>query len=388
MAKGRGKRGFWVYKRQSLALFVLFSFCGYLLFGRPLGLLGPPSGNEPILYEIPKNATVAFLAKDLHEKGLIAFPTVFRAFIRLTKQEKRIRAGYYYLPPRNSVVEMAFKLTAGKMATHTVTVPEGKASWEIYGILRRDFPLDSVIFDSLVRDPAFARSLGIQAEGTEGYLFPDTYILPWRITERDALRSLVNRFQQVVAELPKNSEMVTRYGLNGWVTLASIVQKEAAVNGEQRLIAGVFYNRLKQGWSLGADPTTRYVLRKLTGPLTAADLNVDSRYNTRRYAGLPPGPICNPGRNALMAALQPKKTEMMFFVAKDDGSREHYFSASNDKHNSFKALAAANREHRAEEADSLSMNSQFLQDKTSINPQGSNALIRSETTHTRIFATP
>lgn len=386
MAKSHAKRGFSGYKRPGLVLFILFGFCGYLFFGRPLGFLDSTRSNEPVLYEIPKNATVSFLARDLNAKGLIAFPRVFSIFIRLTGQEKRIRAGYYYLPPRNSVVEMAFKLTSGKMATHTVTLPEGKASWEIYQILRHDFPLDSVTFDSLVRDSGFAHSMGVEAPGIEGYLYPDTYILPWRITERDILRSLVNRFQQVASDLPQNSEVIKRHGIHGWVTLASIVEKEAAVNSEQRLIAGVFYNRLRLGWSLGADPTTRFALRKLTGPLSAADLNIDSRYNTRRYSGLPPGPVCNPGREALIAALQPRKTDMMFFVAKDDGSREHFFSASNEEHNIFKLQAAANRARREEESDSLAMNPPASQDKILMNTQTSAAIIRSETTHTRISA--
>ncbi len=313
-----------------------------------------PGSNEKILYEIPKNATLSSLARDLHDKGLIAFPEVFKVYFRLTGREKRIRAGFYYLPPRNSVVGMGSELNVENMATHTVTIPEGKTSWEIYGIFKRYFSLDSVTFDSLAHDSDFALSLGIHAHGVEGYLFPDTYILPWRITEQDIQRAMVKRFQEVAAKLPQNSEILRLYGEHGWVTLASIVEKEAAVSSEKSLIAGVFYNRLRLGWSLGADPTTRFALKKLTGPLSALDLDVNSPYNTRLYSGLPPGPVCNPGREALLAALEPRKTAMMFFVAKDDGSREHYFSASNLEHNAFKAMAAANRQRHEEELDSLS----------------------------------
>jgi len=380
-------------KKTSLSLWLGFAivigvlFCGYLLFGKPLGSLeASPSSNEKVLYEIPKNTSLSSLAQDLHAKGLIAFPEVFKVFFKLTGREKHIRAGFYYLPPRNSVVGMGAELRSENMATHTVTIPEGKASWEIYGIFKRYFSLDSVAFDSLVHDSSFALSLGIKAPGVEGYLFPDTYILPWRITEQDVLRCMVNRFQEVTAMLPPDSEVLKQYGTHGWVTLASIVEKEAAVSSEKRLIAGVFYNRLQQGWSLGADPTTRFALRKLTGPLSEADLDVNSPYNTRLYSGLPPGPVCNPGREALMAALQPQKTKMMFFVAKDDGSREHYFSSSNLEHNAFKALAAANRQRRQEELDSLSRNTSAPSDKTLSDTQNTGSVIHP--TNTRISAAP
>jgi len=379
----KGSAGLWL----GVFLVVGILFCGYLLFGKPLGSLGSPlSSNEKILYEIPKNTTLSSLAQDLHAKGLIAFPEVFKVFFRLTGREKRIRAGFYYLPPRNSVVGMAAELKSENMATHTVTIPEGKASWEIYGILERYFPLDSITFDSLVHDSNFALSLGIKAHGVEGYLFPDTYILPWRITEQDALRCMVNRFQDVASKLPQDSEVLKQYGSNGWVTLASIVEKEAAVSSEKRLIAGVFYNRLRLGWSLGADPTTRFALRKLTGPLTAADLDVNSPYNTRLYSGLPPGPVCNPGREALLAALRPEQTDMMFFVARDDGSREHYFSSSNLQHNAFKALAAENRQRREEELDSLSENASAPSDKTLSDTQNTDAA--KHPANTRISAAP
>ncbi len=326
---------------------------GYLLLGRSAGPVAESaetfSKDGLILYEVPRNATATFLAYDLHAKGLLPFPFIFKMFIRVTGQARRIRAGYYYLPPHNSVLELAYKLTSGKMATQTVTIPEGKTSWEIYGLLKAHFDIDSARFDSLVHSQSFAHSLGLKAPGLEGYLFPDTYILPYRISSEDVLRIMVRRFQQEIADLPHDSSAVLRrYGELGWVTLASIVEKEAAVRNEQALIAGVFFNRLQQGWTLGADPTVRYAVHKITGPLYVDDLNVNSPYNTRRFPGLPPGPICNPGKSALLAALQPENTKMMFFVAKDDGSHEHYFSATNEDHDRYKAMAADNR--RAQQA--------------------------------------
>jgi UPF0755 protein len=322
----------------------------FLLTSRPMtsphGLLVDPA-TQTLLYEVPPNIRPSALAADLHAKGLIDFPRTFRLFLRVTRRDRQIKAGFYTVKSRNSVLEMAWLLTSGKLATRSFTIPEGKASWEIYGILKKRFDLDSVTFDSLVNSPGFARELGINAPGLEGYLFPDTYVVPWKVSEREILRVLVKRFQEVAESMHPVSPVTDRYGINGWVTLASIVEKEAGVPSERKLIAGVFYNRLLQNWSLGADPTVRFIHRRLTGPLTVKDLNVNSPYNTRRFTGLPPGPICNPGKGALLAALNPEDTEMMFFVAKDNGSRQHFFSKNNTEHIRFKSVAAENRRSRS-----------------------------------------
>jgi UPF0755 protein len=309
------------------------------------GLEADPSTGD-VLYEVPPKASLSALSQDLQVKGLIPNAQVFRLFLRFSRQDKKIRAGYFYVRPSNSALEMTWKLTSGKMATQTVTIPEGKASWEIYSILKAKFPLDSLKFDSLVHSAEFARACGIQSPDLEGYLFPETYVLPWRVTERDVLKVMAKRFLAVEKEFDLDAPIYHKYGQRGWLTLASIVEKEAAVPQEQEPIAGVFWNRLNQGWSLGADPTVRFAVRKPVGPLLVSDLNCESPYNTRKFTGLPPGPICNPGRGALRAALRPLQTDKMYFVAKDDGSREHFFSVDNSNHMHFKDVAAANRVKR------------------------------------------
>lgn len=328
----------------------------YMLWGK--WPLFPDPDAPRVLYEVPEKTTARALVKDLHEQKLIAWPSALRFVLRVTGWETRIRAGYYYLSPRNSVMEIAMKLTSGEMATRAMTIPEGKASWEIFGIVDNYFPLDSLVFDSLVNSREFAASLGVESPTLEGYLYPDTYVVPWKLSERDLLAMLVGRFQEVLAELDlEDNEFVQKHGVHGLVTLASIVEKEAAVRREQRRIAGVFHNRLRKGWSLGADPTVRYAVRKMTATLRKDDLAVNSPYNTRRFTGLPPGPIANPGEAALRATLNPEKTRMMFFVAKDDGSREHFFTETYAEHNKYKDIAAQNRARlkllAAQRADSL-----------------------------------
>src|SRR5690606_37825777 len=146
--------------------------------------------------------------------------------------------------------------------------PEGERRWGIFGFLNNYFLRDALVCDSLVSAREFAASLGVDAPGLEGYLYPDTYVVPWKLKEKDLLAMLVNRFHEVVATMPlEDNDFIEEYGIHGLVTLASIVEKEAAVRREQRRIAGVFHNRLRKGWSLGADPTVRFAVRKMTATL-------------------------------------------------------------------------------------------------------------------------
>jgi len=342
---------------KAVVVFALMGAAGaYVLWGK-----WPPvhDADAPrVLYEVPGDISAGALVEDLHRQKLIAWPWALRLVLRVTGWERQLRAGYYYLAPRNSVMEVAVKLTSGEMATRAMTIPEGKASWEIFGILDNYFPLDKAVFDSLVDSPEFAASLGVKSPSLEGYLYPDTYIVPWKLTEQDLLAMLVNRFHEVLGGMDlEDNAFVQKHGVHGLVTLASIVEKEAAVRREQRLIAGVFHNRLRLGWSLGADPTVRFAVRKMTATLRKDDLAINSPYNTRRFVGLPPGPICSPGEAALRATLNPEKTRMMFFVAKDDGSREHFFTQTYAEHNKYKDIAAENRARfkalAAQRADSL-----------------------------------
>jgi UPF0755 protein len=342
---------------KAVVVFALMGATGaYVLWGK-----WPPVSDADtprVLYEVPGKISARALVEDLHKQKLIAWPWALRLVLRLTGWETKIRAGYYYLAPHNSVMDVAVKLTSGEMATRALTIPEGKASWEIFGILDNYFPLDKVVFDSLVNSREFAASLGVESPTLEGYLYPDTYIVPWKMTEQDLLAMLVNRFHEALGALDlEDNAFVQKHGVHGLVTLASIVEKEAAVRREQRMIAGVFHNRLRLGWSLGADPTVRFAVRKMTSTLRKDDLAINSPYNTRRFIGLPPGPICSPGLLALNATLNPQKTRMMFFVAKDDGSREHFFTETYAEHNKYKDIAAQNRARykalAAQRADSL-----------------------------------
>ena len=164
-----------------------------------------------------------------------------------------------------------------------------------------------------------------------GYHFPETYRFPEKVTEK----ALVERMVQSHLKLWKNitvPDSLKKYSHHEFITLASIVEREATLLSELTRISGVFHNRLRRGYPLGADPTVRFALKKFGGPLRVSELNCNSPYNTRRFPGLPPGPICSPGAGAIKAAVNPMTTRDLYFVAKWDGSGEHDFSETNAEH--------------------------------------------------------
>ena len=162
----------------------------------------------------------------------------------------------------------------------------------------------------------------------------------------------MNRFFSVWNSLDKeNSHIYHKLGFHGVVTLAAIVEEESSLASERPQVAGVYYNRVKMNWPLGADPTVRFIFRNMNGPIYRSQLKSDHPYNTRnpKNKGLPPGPISSPGRESLQATLYPDKTPYLYFVGKDDGSKAHYFTTNLADHNKYKNIAAQNRVKRGRE---------------------------------------
>jgi UPF0755 protein len=186
-------------------------------------------------------------------------------------------------------------------------------------------PADEVL--RAASDPAVLKALGVEGGSVEGYLFPDTYQFTRTQSPRDMLAAMVRRFRQEAQSVGLTSNF------HGVVTMASIVEKETGVPEERPLVAGVFYNRIARRIILGADPTVIYaalLAGRYDGVINQSDLQMDSPYNTYRYSGLPPGPICNPGRASLEAALRPAKTEFLYFVSDNQG--RHRFSRTMEEH--------------------------------------------------------
>ncbi len=299
---------------------------------------------ETVLLEIPKGSSAAKVSQILQEKGVWKDGLAFK--VRNKMDKPSLKAGWYEIPPRQTLEQIFALLASGKNAVRKVTIPEGRASWEIPAYLKKAFPdLNEDRWNKLVQDPKFAQSLGVDASSLEGYLLPDTYPFAIDANEETIIRQMVAANLKLRDEMKDkpNSKWATLGNWHKVLTLASVVEEETGKPDERFLIAGVFHNRLEIGMPLGADPTVRFIFRNLTGPIYKSQLNSDSPYNTRKFKGLMPGPISNPGRKAIEAALFPADTKALYFVAKDDGSGTHFFSSTLTDHNKYKDVAAKNR---------------------------------------------
>lgn len=276
-------------------------------------------------------------AESLSRHGVIGSTKLFRVYAAITRRDRAIKAGTYLLHMHERWTTVLDALHGGKGLMHVVTIPEGFALSQIEPLLatRLHQPMDSV--DAAVRDTALRRELDLPTPTLEGYLFPDTYFFPEGTTARTAVSTMVRRFEQVwkpewTARL--DTLHLTR---NDVITMASIVEKEAKLPEERPVIAAVYYNRLRAGMLLQADPTVQYALGRHQARLFYKDLEVESPYNTYRHPGLPPGPIASPGKPSIIAALYPANVPYEYFVALPDG--HHEFRANLREHDEAKAIA-------------------------------------------------
>lgn len=292
------------------------------------GLSGTVTGPPTVVYIKPKTG-VQEIAQTLRDAGVIQSRWTFLALAYMQGSLTRLQAGEYEFSRGISILEILRKLEAGRVVTHLVTIPEGFTAQDIARLLAGEHLADTDRFMALVKDAKFAESLGVPAPSLEGYLFPDTYRLTRGMGEEEILRLMVAHFRQTA---PKDiEEQAQRLGLDAHsvVTLASLIEKEAKLNSERPVVAGVFYNRLRRNMPLQSDPTAVYGASP-RHKITRRDLHRRSPYNTYLKAGLPPGPIANPGLASLKAALNPARTSFLYFVAKNDGS--HFFSRTLEQH--------------------------------------------------------
>lgn len=273
----------------------------------------------PVEVVIPPGASAKEIASILHGAGLISMRAVFVPVVRLTGKAHELKAGTFLIPGRSSIFKVIRILTEGKAQYVKVTIPEGFNSRQVAEVLASHNVVQRDRFLQLV-----------QQQKLEGYLFPDTYFFEANTPEEKVIERLTAQFNRHFT--PAMDERCRELGFTRHqaVTLASIIEREAARAEERPLISGVFHNRLKKHWYLESCATVEYALGEHKAKLTLKDLRLKSPYNTYRTFGLPPGPICNPGAPSLDAALNPAKTDAMFFVVKGGGS--HSFSRYFNEH--------------------------------------------------------
>ncbi|AFX99831.1 endolytic transglycosylase MltG [Bdellovibrio bacteriovorus] len=288
----------------------------------------PSDVAQDVVYEVTPGKGFATIAKELEEKGLVKNATFFNLFARFKGDRSKIKVGEYLLRTNMIPAEVLEAITSGKSIARSFTVSEGLSTYEIAELYEKQGFGTAESFMALVRDPALIQSLlGEKADSLEGYLFPETYMLTKYTDTKTLISNMVKRFLYVYNEVMAQAEIksMTR---NQVVTLASIIEKETGAPEERPLISSVFHNRLAKKMRLQTDPTVIYgkaaALGKIVINITRADLQTPTRYNTYVIYGLPPGPIANPGREAILAAVKPQESQYLFFVSQNDGT--HVFS--------------------------------------------------------------
>lgn len=268
--------------------------------------------------------------KKLHEMNIVKNRFKFKMIAVFRGYDKRIKAGEYLLSGAMSPSEIFKVLVRGKVRLYRLTIPEGYNLYQIATLAADSGWGPKSAFLKIAKDTSMAKRAGIEADTLEGYLFPDTYYFQKGATAEQIISTMIKQFWSVFS--PEWTQQASKLGLSVHeiVTLASIIEKETGAPFERPIISSVFHNRLKKRMRFESDPTVIYGLKNFDGNLTRKHLATFTPYNTYQIKGLPPGPIANPGRKALEAALYPADTDYLFFVSKRD--RTHQFSTNLKDH--------------------------------------------------------
>lgn len=288
-----------------------------------------PAGPVTQTFVVVKPGTpTRSIARQLESAGVVRNAYAF-LFVHALRGRRTLKAGEYSFARRASAIEVYDRMARGDVYFHTVVIPEGYNIFDIAQALESSGLVKKEEFLEVARrERSLVRDLDPQAPSLEGYLFPDTYHLSRTQSAKDIAGAMVKRFRLEAQALGLNTN------IHHVVTMASIVEKETAVAGERPMVAGVFENRLARRIGLATDPSVIYaalLAGRYRGAIHQSDLAYDSPYNTYKYSGLPPGPIANPGRASLQAALRPVATDYLYFVADNQGG--HNFARTIDEHN-------------------------------------------------------
>ncbi|MFO8060786.1 MAG: endolytic transglycosylase MltG [Bacillota bacterium] len=326
-----------------LAGAVLVGYWAYSLWGEAI-LPADPGIEEATLVWVAPGTSTADVGRMLESQGLIRASWAFALLSRQLELDGRLQAGWYRVSPGMSPEEIMRIMADGTVATEWFVVQEGLTAEMTVAALVEQGMGDAEEFERVLADVSAARewlpddyeaglvcpNFGLPHSALEGYLFPDTYEIPYGAGEEEIIGRMLDRFQSVWTEerLARAEEL--GLSVHEVVTLASIVERETAAEEERPLVASVFLNRLEEGMNLGACSTILYVQNRRDGPVLYEDQEVDSPYNTYMYGSLPPGPIASPGLASIDAVLHPEETDYLYFCSKGDGT--HAFARTLAEH--------------------------------------------------------
>ena len=317
------------YVRIGLVLVIALAVAALYINHKISYRLGDP-GKEYTIVIRPKD-DASDLRQRLAAQGIMTDRRLYNIVMKYSGADKHLKPGRYHFTGGLTHYQLAEHFKNANPELSKVTIPEGKTIKYMIPLLVNDIPTDSARLLSFLSDQQFRKSLGIDAPSFEGYLFPETYsFYPYQEPD-EVISEMVRMFKGSFTPEMTAQLAVLKMSLNEVVTLASMIEAEAADGAERELISSVYHNRLRKGWKMQCDPTVIYALGGLDRPLLRADLDFDSPYNTYLYFGLPPGPIGSPGLASIKAALYPAQTDYLFFVATGDG--HHIFTSSIAQHN-------------------------------------------------------
>ena len=320
----------YIAMKKNLFFICSATFLLFLLYAAAELFLPVQKTQRNMEIEIPKGTTFRQAVALLHHEKLLRDTRIFLLAARLSGTDRKIRAGFYSLWSGMSPLEILKVLLKGKIIEHEVKVLEGDSLTEIADAFARAGIISAEEFMELARDHDHLEYHGISAPSVEGYIFPDTYMIPKGMDAEDALNTMIRRMREKYTE--KLTARTQDLGMteNQVLTLASIIEKEAVIDSERSVISAVYHNRLRKNMMLQADPTSIYGVKSSKEKITLNDLKRKTPYNTYRIKGLPPGPIASPGLKSIVAALYPENVPYLYFVAQDD--RSHRFAESEEEH--------------------------------------------------------
>ena len=310
-------------------LLLFFIFALYWL------LFTPPSqtASTKVIF-IKKGSHLKKVSEVLEQEGIIKHRQIFVFLTTILGKKTKVKAGEYEFHTPMLPLEVLDALVKGQVKRHLVTIPEGYTLSQVAQVLESLDLVEKKGFLQKASSPAFINALGFsQLAGPtlEGFLFPDTYHLFREMDPEEVIQTMVYQFKKVFGPDLVHRASELGFSEREAVILASIIEKETPLPEEKPLISAVFHNRLKKKIPLQSDPTVIYGIKNFNGNLTKEDLMKPTPYNTYLMVGLPPTPICNPGKESLLAAIHPAPVPYLYFVSKNDGS--HYFSSEIEEHN-------------------------------------------------------
>jgi len=315
-------------------IYLIAGFFGFILGFLIITFFTPNyySKQQQVEINVQEGSTLTEIVDSLYIKGVVPSKFNMKVAAFLYGAERKIKAGKYKIPNGLSYLELVELLVDGSpIPQKLVTIPEGIWQPKLAGILHKELGIDSTEFMRLSYDKRFISTLGINSSSLEGYLLPETYYFFEDISAKEVIRKLVAQMRSFFDDAKKRRAEELGLSMNEVLTLASIIEAEVSKPSELKIVSGVYHNRLKRGMLLQADPTVQYLIRDRRRPIVLLkDLQVSSPYNTYKHIGLPPSPINNPGKDAIIAALYPEDNNYYYFVA--DGEGGHRFASTHSQH--------------------------------------------------------